>query len=175
MLDPKKIDGRRRAISTHISKTIPKHMNTKYRHKKQNVLKSEYIAHNWCYTLLQKLNEKKETKVNIRIPRIFSYNETTRQMVMQRVDGDNLSNIYGENFSDISINLQNAVRAFIKILNENSIEYIDITGYNFMLDKGDNLWIIDFEHTKIGDNNKENNPFLEKFISGENVWNPEFR
>jgi tRNA A-37 threonylcarbamoyl transferase component Bud32 len=150
-------------------------MSTKYRHKKEHVLKSEHFTHGWCYMLLQRLNQKKETSIKIRIPRIFSYNETTEQMVMQRVAGESLSHIYGEDFSDIPLNLQKLVREFITILNNNLIEYIDITGYNFMMDKNENLWIVDFGHARCKYKNEKINPFLKKFINGENNWNPVFK
>ena len=64
-----------------------------------------------------------------------------------------------------------------KIYNYDSylVEYPDITGYNFMLDKGENLWIIDFEHAKCRDIQEPTDNFVLKFINGTNEWNPEFK
>jgi predicted Ser/Thr protein kinase len=44
-----------------------------------------------------------------------------------------------------------------------------------MLDKSDNLWIIDFEHSKCREKDEEINEFLKEFINGKNEWNPEFK
>ena len=43
-----------------------------------------------------------------------------------------------------------------------------------MLDKNENLWIIDFEHSYYRKVNREINEYLNKFINGENKWNPYF-
>ena len=55
------------------------------------------------------------------------------------------------------------------------VEYIDITGYNFMLDNNDYLWVIDFEHAKCRKETDIPNAFLLTFIDGELSWNPEFK
>jgi predicted Ser/Thr protein kinase len=44
-----------------------------------------------------------------------------------------------------------------------------------MLDKNENLWIIDFEHAKYRKKNEKNDDFLYLFINGKNSWNPEFK
>ena len=93
---------------------------------------------------------------------------------MQKVDGDNLSNIYGEDINNVPIKLVAIIRQMISILNYYLVEYVDITGYNFMLDKNENLWIIDFEHVKCRDINDTIDPFVMQFITGAISWNPEF-
>ena len=94
---------------------------------------------------------------------------------MQKIHGDNLSNIYGEDIENVPIKLIKIIRQLLDLLNQYLIDYIDITGYNFMLDKSDNLWILDFEHAKCRNNNDKVNPFLLKFINGKLSWNPEFK
>ena len=93
---------------------------------------------------------------------------------MQKIIGDNLANIYGEEIENIPIKIIDTIRKFINILNSYFVEYIDITGYNFMLDKNENLWIIDFEHSNYREVNGEINEYLNEFINGENKWNPYF-
>jgi len=147
----------------------------KYRYKKNNVSHHEYFIHEWSYFLLKELNKKKDTYINIQIPRIFNYNEYKKELTMQKICGDNLANIYGEEIENIPNEIINTIRKFIRLLNSYLVEYIDITGYNFMLDKSDNLWIIDFEHSKCREKDEEINEFLKEFINGKNEWNPEFK
>jgi predicted Ser/Thr protein kinase len=59
------------------------------------------------------------------------------------------------------------------MLTINNIMYIDITGYNFILDENYKLWVIDFEHATL---KTEAVPsFITEFLHGENAWNEEFR
>ena len=67
---------------------------------------------------------------------------------MQKIHGDNLSDIYGEDIEEVPIKVINIIRELISTLNYYLVEYIDITGYNFMLDSNENLWIIDFGHAR---------------------------
>ena len=67
------------------------------------------------------------------------------------------------------------IQKTINLMNSYLVEYPDITGYNFMLDKSDNLWIIDFEHAKCRDIQEPTDDFVLKFINGCNEWNPEFK
>lgn len=147
----------------------------KYRYKKENVSHHEYFIHEWSYFLLKELNKKKDTYINIQIPRIFNYNDNKKELTMQKICGDNLANIYGEEIENIPNEIINTIRKFIRLLNSYLVEYIDITGYNFMLDKSENLWIIDFEHSKCREKDEEINEFLKEFINGKNEWNPEFK
>ena len=146
----------------------------KYRYRKKNVSHKEYFIQEWCYFLLKDLNKKKETSINIKIHRIFNYNQEKKELTMQKIIGDNLANIYGEEIENIPIKIIDTIRKFINILNSYFVEYIDITGYNFMLDKNENLWIIDFEHSNYREVNGEINEYLNEFINGENKWNPYF-
>jgi len=142
---------------------------------KHNVNYNEYFIHQWIYELLKKLSDKKVTNINIHIPKIIEYDPRNKTLTMQKIYGDNLSNIYGEDIENVPIKLIKIIRQFLYLLSQYLIDYIDITGYNFMLDKGDNLWIIDFEHAKCRDKNDNINSFLLEFINGELSWNPEFK
>jgi tRNA A-37 threonylcarbamoyl transferase component Bud32 len=101
---------------------------------------------------------------------------------MEKIEGSNLSDFYGEESFNINTKLFDKVRNIVKKLYDNNIIYPDITGYNFMQDKDGNIFIIDFEHTKFRFyKDEENNDheyredFVDKFINGLNNLNPEFR
>ncbi len=146
----------------------------KNRYIKKDVNHSEYFVQEWSYELLKHLSRKKDTNINIHIPKVYNYNEKTRTLTMQKIDGDNLSDIYGEDINNVPIKLINIIRKFIYLLTLYSVEYSDITGYNFMLDKNENLWVIDFEHCICISDDEPINEFVAEFIEGKNSWNPEY-
>ena len=141
---------------------------------KYNVNYNEYFIHEYCYSLLKELSKKKDTRINIHIPKIIAYDNNKKILTMEKINGDNISNIYGENIENVPINIINIIRQCLYLFNQYMIEYIDITGYNFMLDKHENLWIIDFEHAKCRKDYENTDKFLLDFIDGEICWNPEF-
>ena len=128
---------------------------------KQNVLLHEYKMQKYVYNL---------NIVNI--PKIIKYDKKNKIMTMQKITGMNLSDLYGEESKNISSNIFTQIRNIIKILLANNIEYSDITGYNFILDKNEELWIIDFEHAQY--NTTITNSFVKKFCDGLDIWNPDY-
>lgn len=128
---------------------------------KHNVPLHEYTMHKYVYDL---------NIVNI--PEIISYDAEKRILTMRKIKNMNISDMYGENASNVDEDIFDKIRTIIKILAENNIEYPDITGYNF-IEYNDKIWIIDFEHAKIS--KKIENKFINKFIRGLNKWNPEFK
>lgn len=142
---------------------------------KKNVNYGEYFIHEWTYYLFNYLSNSKTKNISIHVPKIFEYDEKKKILKMQKINGDNLSNIYGEDIENVPVKIINIIRNVINILNYYSVEYLDITGYNFMLDKNEKLWIIDFGHAKCRDKNDEVDSFILKFIDGINSWNPEFK
>ena len=129
---------------------------------KQGVELHEYKMHKYVYNL-----------GIVNIPKIINYDKTQKTMVMQKINGTNLSDFYGEDESNISNALFAEIRGMIKVLYEHNIQYIDITGYNFVLDSKEKLWIIDFEHCEY--NFTKPNPFVQEFCNGANKWNPYFK
>jgi len=128
---------------------------------KSNVEPHEYEMHKYAYDLHV-----------VNVPKIVHYDKNNKVLVMEKIVGDNLSNIFGEESHCISDDLYEEVRYILKTLLQYDIEYIDITGYNFILDNNQNIWIIDFEHSK---KRPKINSFLESFCNGLNEWNPDFR
>ena len=131
---------------------------------KSNVSLSEYILHKNIYEL-----------DIVKIPKIYAYDENNKIMLMEKIDGINISDNYGENNNDTPNEIYDTIRKIIKKLVDINIDYIDITGYNFIIDKNEDIWIIDFEHTYIRKPNTCSNEFISKFLDGHNGWNPQFR
>ena len=125
---------------------------------KYGVKQHEYDVHKYVYNL--KLE-------NVNVPKIISYDKQKEIMVMHKINALNLSDMFGENSSDIDEYYFDEIRTIIKTLSDNGIEYPDITGYNF-IEHANKIWIIDFEHAHIRDT------FVNKFIQGRNKWNPRF-
>jgi len=126
---------------------------------KYGVKQHEYDVHKYVYDL-------KLDKINV--PKIISYDKEKEIMVMHKINAMNLSDMFGENASDIDEYYFDEIRTIIKTLSDNRIEYPDITGYNF-IEYSNKIWIIDFEHAHIRDT------FVDKFIQGRNKWNPRFK
>jgi len=142
---------------------------------KENVNENEYFIHEWVYYLIKNNSNSKENHINIKVPKIYNYDSENKRLSMQMIYGDNLSNIYGEDIENVPKKLINIIQKTINLMNSYLVEYPDITGYNFMLDKSENLWIIDFEHAKCRDIQEPTDNFVLKFINGTNEWNPEFK
>jgi tRNA A-37 threonylcarbamoyl transferase component Bud32 len=84
-----------------------------------------------------------------------------------------LADIYGEDPSNVPVEVWDDIRRIVTILYEiEGIEYPDITPYNFIKVK-DKIYIIDFGDAKYRD--KETNWFLAEFMDGENSWNPDYK
>ena len=125
---------------------------------KQNVFPHEYRVYKYI----------QECAI-VNTPKIISYDPERYILTMEKIQGMNLSDMFGEKASDIDSDLFEEVRWIIRTLKNNNIEYPDITGYNFIRSDSDGkLYIIDFEHAYVTD------PFIDRFIKGENAWNPEY-
>ena len=99
-------------------------------------------------------------------------------IIMEKINGMSVADMYGENPLDVPVNIFENIRQILQILKENSIDYVDITGYNFMIDDKEKVYIIDFEHCIDRNIHKNINDgkswFLNQFLSGVNIWNPDF-
>ena len=58
-------------------------------------------------------------------------------------------------------------------MNEESIQYIDVTPYNF-IEKDHEVYIIDFGHASYIYEKQKVDEYLERFFNGENEWNEDF-
>ena len=130
-------------------------------HAKPNVSKDEYKMYKYVCSL---------NIVNI--PKLIDYNEETRIMTTQKIPKMDIANIYSDDFNCVPSAITDMIRDTIEHLYNHNIVYPDITGYNFIYYK-DKIWIIDFGHCQFKP--KKLDPFVIKFIQGENSWNPEYK
>jgi len=109
----------------------------------------------------------------LNVPKINDYDVESQVMTMENIPYMCVSDYYGEDAADISVDLFDEIRAVIRFLYKNHIIYPDITGYNFIEYDG-KLWIIDFEHSDF--KSHERNVFVDEFVSDDDFykWNPLF-
>jgi len=100
-------------------------------------------------------------------------NEYIGDISMEHLDEMCLADMYTDNPDNIPDIIWDKIREIIKILYDEGIEYIDITGYNF-IEKNNNIYIIDFGDARYTKKAVKINWFLEKFLNGYNGWNPDF-
>lgn len=130
---------------------------------KSNVLYREYFMQDYVH---------KQNIVNV--PEVFNYDTNSNILTMQTIPFMSISNLYGENMSNVPKNIIKKIRSIVNTLYKANIEYPDITGYNF-IKYDDKIWIIDFEHSKINCDKETYDPYILKFINGNTkIWNPRF-
>lgn len=94
------------------------------------------------------------------------------RVTMERILPMSVCDMYGYEEEDIPGHIWRKTRKVVKTLYNNGIEYLDITGYNFIEDEDGKVWVIDFEHARpLG---TRRNRFVKEFINGLNSWNPWF-
>jgi len=109
----------------------------------------------------------------------ITYNKEDRKYIgnitMENLQEMCIADVYGEDPEDIPKKVWDQIRVILKILYfDEGIEYIDITGYNFIEKKG-KVYIIDFGDAIYTKKDREMNWFLSYFLGGHNGWNPDFR
>lgn len=88
----------------------------------------------------------------------------------------NIADVYGEDAEDIPEYVWASIRYMVKrLLEEEGIEYLDITPYNF-LERDSRLYIIDFGDARYKDPERDLDWFLQEFLDDEvNMWNSDFK
>jgi tRNA A-37 threonylcarbamoyl transferase component Bud32 len=137
-----------------------------------------FLKHNVLFHEFTMYNYVDKIKFSF-LPKLLSYNSKLKQMKMQRIHGDNLSDQFGEKFDDVPKCYIQDVRSIVSELYNHGIVYPDITGYNFILETGKEglVWVIDFEHAFFRGyhEGQKQEAFVQRFIDGkENQWNPNF-
>lgn len=101
------------------------------------------------------------------------YKTTDDEIHMEDLQEMCIADKYGDDPTAIPAYIWKAIRAILHTLYyDDSIEYVDITPYNF-IEKDGKVYIIDFGHAEYVSNNM--NWFLKEFLDGDNGWNPDFR
>jgi len=105
--------------------------------------------------------------------------ETKLVFCMERIHAPCLAEVYGEDPRRIPRYVWQQIRDILQILyDEEGIEYIDITPYNFIERSDGKVYIIDFGdayYTKQSGSREPNNTFLKDFLDGSYTWNPDFK
>jgi len=106
----------------------------------------------------------------------YTFDEVSCVIKMENLNEMCLADKYGDLSEHISKDIWRQIHDIIEYLYEQEgIEYIDITPYNF-IEKEDKVYIIDFGHAKYTNENKKINWFLNEFLNDRiNEWNPDFK
>ena len=103
------------------------------------------------------------------------YDTTEEEIHMEDLQEMCLADMYGEESKNIPPHIWTAIRTIIHTLYyKESIEYIDITPYNF-IEKDGKVYIIDFGHAEFTTKKPKMNWFVKEFLDGTNEWNPDFK
>ena len=130
---------------------------------KKNVNHTEFFMQKYAYQLHI-----------VNIPEIIEYDDISQTMIMNKIGNDNLSNIYGENATDVPNEIFDQVVKIVRTLVLHNIEFPDLTGYNFIEDASGKVWIIDFEHSRLMTSSQITNIHIQNICNGCKVWNPDF-
>jgi tRNA A-37 threonylcarbamoyl transferase component Bud32 len=92
---------------------------------------------------------------------------------MEKVNGETLFDLYEDDPENVPLWIWDEIRRIVLTLHEEEgIEYVDISPFNFMK-LNDKILVIDFGDAKyVGD---EPDWFLQEFLDGTNMWNPDFK
>ena len=102
------------------------------------------------------------------------YETDKATIIMENLNEMCLADKYGEDSSDIPEHIWNKIRdILLTLLNYESIQYTDVTPYNF-IEKDSEVYIIDFGDANYIYENQKVDEYLERFFNGENEWNEDF-
>ena len=110
-------------------------------------------------------------------PEIFdvSFYDDECVIVMENLEELCLADKYGDLAEHIPVEYWKQIRSILSTLfEEEGIEYIDITPYNF-IEKDNKIYIIDFGDAYYTHKSKKVNWFLKEVLDGHNGWNPDFK
>ena len=134
------------------------------------------------------LSEKKgiaETKLEIELQQVASkysfcpkissvrFTETTCEIEMNHIKSLCLADMYGDKATNLPTYIWPKIHYIIKTLyEEEGIEYIDITPYNF-IEENNEIYIIDFGDAYYK-GSRPRNWFHKEFLETPCYWNPDF-
>ena len=94
-------------------------------------------------------------------------------ITMEDLEAECLADVYGEDAKDIPKWIWDEIRSMVTtLMDEEGIEYVDITPYNF-IEKDNRVYMIDFGDARYTEGCP--NWFLSEFLDGENSWNPDYK
>lgn len=118
--------------------------------------------------------QKKAYSLGIKCAKILEYYWYNNSMyiIMERIKGNNLASIYGTNPIHTPKWIWDKIHEIVENLYLNCIEYSDITAYNFMKTTDNEIYIVDFEHACLLDDEYVD-WFVNDFLNNVNEWNPD--
>jgi len=110
-------------------------------------------------------------------PRIISYNAAAKTLTTELIKPMCIADMYGDKASDVPPHIWPKIKKIVSDLYRHGFEYVDITGYNFIEDSKQRVWIVDFGHCRPIGENHEPNAFVHSFIHNASFigWNPDFK
>lgn len=131
---------------------------------KAYVSKKEYEIHKYVFE-----------SGKILTPRIIHYDEDTKVLVLEKLNGMSVSDKYGDVYEKVPKRVQNKVRNNIKALKKMGVIYVDNTGYNaYETPRG--VYQLDYGHAKWkGEETEEDMEYLDNYLNGVGGWNPEYK
>ncbi len=120
----------------------------------------------------QAYNIGHEYRIPIFVPEIYEFfvYDEVYYILMERLEGVPLANVYGEDYDDLPEDIKKEVHHILKMLFLNDIHYVDVTPYNFLL-CDERIYLVDFGHASI----VPVNYYLKEFLVNRmNSWNTDF-
>lgn len=119
----------------------------------------------------EKILQEKAYKI-VPCPKVISYFEHQNNcyFLMEKIEGKSIYELYGSEPKNVPGKIWKQIHKIISKLYYEDIHYIDISPFNFLVDKDEKVYIIDF-----GDAFEcKMNWYLKDFLDGEKSWNPDF-
>jgi RIO-like serine/threonine protein kinase len=110
-------------------------------------------------------------------PRIFTvkYEDDHAVLAVEEVEEMSVADMYGENSEDLPESLWDKIRNAVKILlDEEGIEYVALSPYNFVEREDGSIYITNFGDAYIGNGDEEIDQNLQDFLDGSNEWSADF-
>lgn len=112
-------------------------------------------------------------------PKILNVTEEDDALLieMEKIEGDLLADKYGdEDPGNVPEWIWEEIRRMLTVLyEEEGIEYVDVTPYNF-IETDDGIYMIDFGDACYIREDQEQNWYLEQFLnSNDKTWNPDYK
>jgi len=137
-----------------------------YREDNPNIIVKTFITDNEV-----KIHKKAENLVPC--PKIIDHfiEDDIGYFLMEKINGETIYDVYGDDSKNVPKEVWKQIYSIISKLYYNDIHYLDITPYNFIIEKNtEKVFIIDFGDAK----EVKINWFLKDFIDGEKSWNSDF-
>jgi RIO-like serine/threonine protein kinase len=110
-------------------------------------------------------------------PRIFTvkYEDDHAVLAVEEVEEMSVADMYGEKSEDLPEDLWERIRNAVKLLlDEEGIEYVALSPYNFVEREDGSIYITNFGDAYIGNGDEEIDPNLQDFLDGSNEWSADF-